>query len=116
MKNSPNAEQPDEFCVVLTTVNSPEQENLIIRALLESSIAACIQTLPISSHYVWKGKVCSDKETLLVIKTQKKCYQALEQTICTHHEYDVPQIVQLEIKEGFNPYLTWIEQVTGNKE
>ncbi|MGF1753624.1 divalent-cation tolerance protein CutA [Vibrio makurazakiensis] len=98
--------------IVLTTVGSKTQANLVIEALLTKKLAACIQVLPIESHYVWEGKICNDEELLLVIKTTKVLYNAVEETICEKHEYDVPQIVQVSISDGFNPYLSWIEQVT----
>lgn len=98
--------------IVLTTVGSKSQANLIIESLLSQKFAACIQVLPIESHYVWEGKICNDQELLLVIKTTKALYKDVEEVICEKHEYDVPQIVLVPISDGFNPYLSWIEQVT----
>lgn len=96
------------FCVVLTTTNNEANKNQIIKALLTQKLAACIQEMAINSHYVWQGEVCQDVETLLVIKTRKDLYPQVEEQIIQLHNYEVPQIVQLEIQDGFNPYLSWI--------
>lgn len=99
------------FAMVLTTVE-PGKEQGIIETLLDNKLAACIQTLPMNSHYVWQDKICHDDEVLLVIKTQRSLYTRVEQAIQQAHAYDVPQIVMLPFVNGFNPYLAWIEENT----
>lgn len=97
-----------EYCVVLTTVNSDSVKKAVIEAVLEKNLAACIQCLPIESSYVWEGEICQDKEMLLIMKTTKANYPQLEQTICQQHNYEVPQVVQVPITDGFDPYLSWV--------
>lgn len=101
-----------QYCIALTTTNNDNNKGEIIAALLSKGLAACIQTMPIESHYVWQGEVCSDNEILLIIKTKKACYAELEQVVAQLHNYDTPQIVQIPFVEGFNPYLAWIEENT----
>ncbi|WP_038176623.1 MULTISPECIES: divalent-cation tolerance protein CutA [Vibrio] len=101
-----------QYCITLTTTNSQPNCDEIIAKVLHLGLAACIQTMPIQSHYVWQGKVCSDSEILMIIKTKKSCYPQLEQTIVDLHSYDVPQVVQIPFTKGFNPYLTWLEENT----
>ncbi|MGF1696493.1 divalent-cation tolerance protein CutA [Vibrio kyushuensis] len=95
-------------CMVLTTTPNLESANSIIQQLFSSQLAACIQTMPIQSHYLWDGELCSSEEVLLIIKTRKSCYSRLENEISRLHEYDVPQIVQVPFTDGLNPYLEWI--------
>ncbi|MGO1298709.1 MAG: divalent-cation tolerance protein CutA [Vibrio sp.] len=102
----------DSCCVVLTTTDNEENTQALITSLLNQRLAACVQTLPIQSHYVWQGKVCQAHETLMVIKTQQACYGDVERLIVSLHEYDVPEIIQLPIIDGFNPYLAWIQHNT----
>ncbi|MDA0118464.1 divalent-cation tolerance protein CutA [Vibrio sp. T11.5] len=102
----------EQFCIALTTTNNDEIKQKIIDLILKKGLAACIQTMPVNSHYIWEGEVCCDNESLLIIKTQKACYAELEQVIVSNHNYEVPQVVQVPFNEGFNPYLTWIEEST----
>lgn len=51
-----------EYCMVLSTAGTEKNRDEIIKGLLEGELAACIQTMAIESHYVWKGEVCSDSE------------------------------------------------------
>lgn len=101
-----------QFCMVLTTVNSESVKKTIIEQVLAQGLAACIQTFPIQSCYIWEGKVCEDEEQLLVIKTTTDCYPRLEETIVNHHNYEVPQVVQVPFSNGFQPYLNWIKEST----
>ncbi|NVD07952.1 divalent-cation tolerance protein CutA [Vibrio sp. JPW-9-11-11] len=101
-----------QYCITLTTTNSQQNSQQIISSVLSRSLVACIQTMPIQSHYIWQGKVCCDDEILLVMKTKRSCYAELEQTIVEQHDYGVPQVVQIPFSEGFNPYLAWLEQNT----
>ncbi|PNQ68056.1 divalent-cation tolerance protein CutA [Vibrio sagamiensis] len=101
-----------EYCMVLSTVGTIENRDMIIKSLLEEQLAACIQVVSIESHYVWKSKVCSDPEWLLIIKTRKDLYALVEDKIQNLHEYEIAQIVQVPIVDGFNPYLTWLSQST----
>lgn len=55
---------PTEYCVVLTTTNEKQNAEQIIRHLLENKLAACVQTLPIESHYLWQDAYCQDNEFL----------------------------------------------------
>lgn len=101
-----------DCCVVLTTTNDKANADQIIRGLLERQLAACIQVLPIESHYLWEGRYCQDQELLLVIKTQVACYRDVESVIQQLHIYQVPQIIQLPISQGFEPYLAWLKSNT----
>lgn len=103
---------PTEYCVVLTTTNEKQNAEQIIRHLLEHKLAACVQTLPIESHYLWQDTYCQDNEFLLIIKTQVGCYSAVESAIQQLHHYQVPQIVQLPITQGFELYLAWLKHNT----
>ncbi|AEX24406.1 MULTISPECIES: divalent-cation tolerance protein CutA [Vibrio] len=101
-----------DYCIVLSTTANEQNRDQIIKGLLEAKLAACIQTMPIESHYVWKGEICNDTEWLLVIKTRRELYELVEEKIENLHEYEVAQIVQVPIVDGFNPYLEWLREST----
>jgi len=47
--------------VVVTTVGTEEQANLIAREIIARRQAACVNILPgVRSIYRWKGKICKD--------------------------------------------------------
>jgi len=100
------------YSVVLTTCPNESEANRIIKAILENKLAACIQTFPINSHYIWEDKVCNENEIALLIKCNNNHYNELEKTILANHSYEVPEIILLQIKNGFSKYLGWIDEVS----
>lgn len=101
--------------VVLVTCASVREAQRIARALVDQRIAACgnIVEPPVRSIYRWKGKVESAKEYLLILKTSRARFGALEAEVKRLHSYDVPEIIALPIAEGSTEYLKWIDECIG---
>jgi len=94
--------------VVLCTAPE-EQAERIAESLLEAKLAACVNlTGKIKSKYWWEGKIQTDEEVLLIIKTRQELVEKLTAKIKEVHPYQVPEIISLEIKEGNSDYLDWI--------
>lgn len=95
--------------IVLNTCPDAETARRIAGALVERRLAACVNIVAgIESVYQWQGKVASDNEYLLVIKSNHDCYAALEQTLQALHPYELPEIVAVPIEIGLPAYLDWI--------
>jgi periplasmic divalent cation tolerance protein len=91
--------------VILCTANE-ENAKLIVRTLVEEELAACVNSMPVTSTYRWQDEIVEDTEQLLIIKT--KNYERVEARIKELHTYEVPEIIALEIKQGSKEYLDWI--------
>jgi len=102
--------------VVLVTCGSAKEARKIARALVEQGLAACgnVSGAPVHSIYRWKGKVESATEFLLVLKTSRGRFGAMEKAIKGLHSYDVPEIVALPIASGSRKYLDWITESIGS--
>jgi periplasmic divalent cation tolerance protein len=99
--------------VVLVTCGSEEEALKIAKDLVEAHLAACVNLVaPIRSFYRWEGKICDEKEWLLIIKTQKQRFEELEKKVKSLHSYSVPEIISLPITEGSSAYLNWIRENT----
>jgi periplasmic divalent cation tolerance protein len=100
----------EQFCVMMTTYADPSVGRRLIDGLLSQRLAACVQSIEISSAYRWKGAVHNDKEVLLLIKTRASLYPQVEAFIKANHNYEVPEIVKVDITGGFPAYLNWITE------
>ena len=99
--------------VAFVTCGSEEEALKIANALVEARLAACVNVVaPIRSIYRWEGKICDEKEWLLVIKTQRHRFEALEKKVKSLHSYSVPEIISLPITEGSPAYLSWLVEMT----
>ena len=84
--------------VVVTTVGTEEQANLIARELVCRRHAACVNIVPgLRSVYRWQGKVCRDTEFMLIVKTQESEYAAVEGAIRELHSYELPEILGFKV-------------------
>jgi periplasmic divalent cation tolerance protein len=98
-----------EGLVVLTTVEKTDEGEHLARLLVESELAACVQVLPpMTSIYRWEGKLEKASEILLLIKTTRAAYPALEKLIIQNHSYQIPEIISLTVETGLKDYLDWL--------
>ena len=101
------------YCMVITTVADVDKAHVLAAAILESRTAACVQWFAVESMYRWNGGMENDREILLQAKTTTRQSAALQQCIRKHHEYELPEIVELPIRGGLPEYLAWIRAETG---
>ena len=97
--------------VIFVAVGSSSDAALLAKSLVEKRLAACANLIPgITSWYWWEGRVNQDQEVLLMIKTSRDKFAALEKEVLRLHSYAVPEIIALQIVEGSKNYLNWIEE------
>ena len=83
-----------------------------MKAAVERRLAACGQTWPIRSCYRWEGRVVSDEEHVLLLKSVDVHFGAVCDVIRSLHSYDLPSIVMIPL-EGYGPgYLEWLSEAT----
>lgn len=102
----------DELVAFVTC--PPDKAEGIATSIVEGRLAACVNIVPgITSVYTWEGVVNKDSETLLIIKTNRRFYDAFETKIKELHPYDVPEIICVPIELGSKAYLSWLNQSIG---
>ncbi|KAL6641146.1 hypothetical protein ACP70R_019327 [Stipagrostis hirtigluma subsp. patula] len=99
--------------VVYVTVPNREAGKKLAGSIISEKLAACVNIVPgVESVYWWDGKVQSDAEELLIIKTRESLLDALTEHVKANHEYDVPEVIALPIKGGNQKYLEWLKNST----
>ena len=103
-------EVASKYSIVFVTVGKEAEATKIARMLVEESLAACVGMIPQKSIYSWKGEIVDDSEILLIIKTRDDMFNLLREAVINAHSYEVPEVIRIEIQEGHQPYLQWIEE------
>lgn len=99
-----------QYVVILTTVDTAELADVLARALVERQLAACVNILgPLTSVYRWEGRVTTDQERLLLIKTAAGLADRVREAILELHTYDVPEVLVLPVLGGDPSYLRWLD-------
>lgn len=95
--------------VVLTTAPNSDEADRLAHMIVESRLSACVQILPkMTSVYFWEGKIETEPEHLLLIKTLEEKFDELSEFIRSNHSYDVPEIVAIDAEKVSEDYLSWM--------
>jgi periplasmic divalent cation tolerance protein len=107
--------------VVLSACASAEEAQRLARALVEKRLAACVNMIPgIRSFYHWrdadgKDAIQEDEEVLLVIKTSRALMEEVKDEIERLHSYEVPEVIALQVVDGSERYLAWMNRELAHK-
>lgn len=97
--------------IVLSTAGSEDEARKIAHHLVEQRLAACVNIIPgIESVYRWEGKVESNREYLLLIKTSSTMFPEVRDAILELHSYELPECVEIAVEDGSSEYLQWVEE------
>ena len=100
-----------KFFLGLSTAASEEEAQRIGRVLVEKKLAACVNIIPgITSLFFWEGKLCKEREVVILIKTSEKFIKEIINNIKNLNTYSVPEILFVNIEKGDDKYLDWIRE------
>jgi periplasmic divalent cation tolerance protein len=99
-------------------ITTPDKKTAmkLANGIVSEKIAACANIIEkITSIYWWDGKLNTDLECMMILKTIKEHSQELIKYIQQHHPYEVPECIGINITEGSEPYLQWIADSTSEE-
>ncbi len=104
------------YQLVLSTCPDQTTAEKLAKQLVSEKFAACVTILPnLISIYQWQEKIETANECLLMIKSKKTQYQAIENWIRANHPYELPEIIAVSIEHGLPEYLQWINSCVSTK-
>jgi periplasmic divalent cation tolerance protein len=104
-----------QVLVIMVSVANQKEAIRIGEGMVKAKLAACANIIPgVQSIYRWKGNVVKAREVLLVLKSTKLRYRALEKAIKEIHTYEAPEIIALPVKKGLAQYIEWVRCETQN--
>ena len=107
----------NELIIIKNTVKSKVTRENIINELIKNDYVSCINVIEnVSSHYKWQGKVESEKEDILLIKTMKRNEKLVYEVIRAIHDYEIPEIITIAIKNIDSNYLNWANESVVSKK
>ena len=96
--------------IVLTTVGDRKEAEELAWALVERKLAACVNIVPITGVFKWKGELEQQQEYMLMIKTSAAAFERVQDAIKELNSYELPECLQISIEAGSDSYLNWIAE------
>lgn len=97
---------------IIATLHKKEDAKRIGKGLLEKRLIACYNLWPIESAYWWKGEILDDNETMMLLKSQPKHFEAIAEYIKHESGYEVPDIFLLKADQAVAAFDDWVNQET----
>jgi len=104
----------DPILLCYCTCPDAASAQAIAEALVGERLAACVNRLPgVASTYRWQGRVTTDAEELLLVKTVASRFEALKARLLALHPYDLPELIAVPVEHGHDAYLDWVRAQIG---
>ena len=99
------------YIIVLVTTCNKEEGLKIANTLLKERIIACANIIEkVTSLFWWKGKIDSEEEVILIMKSHQRLFNKLSVRVKKLHSYEIPEILAFPIIEGSKSYLNWMKK------
>lgn len=103
----------EEYLLVLATCPGHAVAAEIATAVIEQRLAACVNRIgAVQSWFRWNDRLEQEDEVLLLIKTTRARFPALQTAIGSLHPGEVPEIIAVPIVAGSAAYLAWLSEST----
>jgi len=93
----------------LTCANDKEAEK-IAKTLLAKRLIVCTKRFPVTSSYLWKGKITSGNEVLLIMESTEENFSKIEKEIAKIHSYETFVLLSSPVTKTTQKVKTWIKQ------
>lgn len=85
------------------------------KGLISERLAACVTIIPGAvSIFRWEGKIHTEEEQLMIIKSHSCRWEAMTKYLNKYHPYEMCEIVNVPIISGSVPYLNWVMEGVRN--
>ncbi len=108
MKSTKKPHAMAKPAVFISTYPTKKSATNAAKQAVRLKLAACVNTVRISSVYAWKGRIENGSEYLSFFKTTMKNKNKLEDHIRSTHPYEIPEIARIDMASVNTPYMKWI--------
>ena len=95
---------------MVTSGGRDDAERLGEALVVEHLAASCSVVPTVHSFYYWEGQLKREHEALLMVRTTESRAAAVKEYVLGHHDYALPEIVQVAVEGGSPDYLKWLQE------
>lgn len=112
-RSAPELRQHEDMSAILiyTTLPSLGEAKTLGRALVENSLAACVNIFPqMLAIFAWEGEIEEADEAAMIVKTVRAREAEVLAEIKRLHPYAVPARLVWPVSGGGEDFLRWIAE------
>lgn len=92
------------------TCKDDEEADKISKILLEKRLIVCAKKTPVSSSYLWKGKVESSNEILLIMDSLLENFDRINEELKAIHSYETFNLMSVNVNKTTSEVESWIKE------
>ncbi len=93
--------------VLLLTCANKEEADKIAKTLLEKKLIVCVKKSPVSSSFLWKNKIQSSEEILLIMDSIVENFERINSEVKKLHSYKTFVLTSLLVSQTTQGVQDW---------
>lgn len=97
------------FCQLWLTCKDKAEANKVAKLLLDKKLVACAKQVSVSSDFIWKSKIESGKEVLVLMESREDLFGEIEKEVARLHSYDTFVLQAARITKISKKAAKWLD-------
>jgi periplasmic divalent cation tolerance protein len=98
------------YCRLWLTCKDKAEADKIAKVLLDRKLIACAKQVPANSDYIWKDKIESAKEVLLLMESREDLFKKIEKEVTQFHSYDTFVLTATQLERISKKARAWLDE------
>jgi len=96
-------------CLLFLSCKNTEEADKISYKLLSEKLIVCAKKIPINSSYLWKNKIESTQEALLIMDSIEENFEKIDEEVKKLHSYKTYNLAMAKINKINDEALKWLQ-------
>ena len=102
-------------CLLFLSCKNIDEADKISYKLLSEKLIICAKKIPINSSYLWKNKIESAQEVLLIMDSIEENFKKIDKKVSKIHSYKVYNLLLIKVDKINNKSLKWLTKSVGER-
>lgn len=102
-----------KICVLFLTCANNEEADKISKKLLEEKLIVCAKRFPVSSSFLWEGKINKAEEVLLIMDSIEENFENIKKEVAKIHSYDNYVLLSSPVHQTTKDVIDWMKKELG---
>src|SRR3989339_11810 len=97
-------------CLLFLSCKNIKEADSISIQLLKEKLIVCTKKISIDSSYLWKNKIESNQEVLLIMDSIEKNFEKIDKEVKKIHSYKVYTLFMTNINKANKETIAWLKK------